>query len=349
MTNSNELIFFRPNRVWRCYLGGKLLDEMHGKMPGSDTLYPEDWLGSTTRASNGEHQSSPDEGLAKLPDGELFTDLLARQGKQLLGEDKRDLGVLCKFLDSAVRLPIQCHPDKPFAKTFFHSDHGKTESWFILETRKIDGEEPYLLMGFNDRATPERFASAVARQDLPAILAMMNKVPVSRGDSFLIPGRFPHAIGPGVLMLEVQEPSDWVIQPEEKIGDVTLSHTDMWSILDEKTGLACFDYTAYTPETAAARCRLRPRGDGFCKMLVGPSDTDCFCVERLNLAERKFAVITPGSWRLSIVTEGNGIVKTSSGQVEVHRGEVFLIPHGIGEVRFEAQTNLTVYLVTDGR
>lgn len=53
------------------------------------------------------------------------------------------MGVLVKFLDSAERLPIQVHPDKEKAKILFHSGYGKTEAWYILDGRKIHGENPY--------------------------------------------------------------------------------------------------------------------------------------------------------------------------------------------------------------
>ena len=46
-------LFFMPNRVWRCYSGGALLDKFVGNEKAEDGHFPEDWLASTTRAANG--------------------------------------------------------------------------------------------------------------------------------------------------------------------------------------------------------------------------------------------------------------------------------------------------------
>ena len=71
-----EPIFFQPNRVWWCYLGGVLLDEFTGRGPGKDDYFPEDWLASVTRAVNGERSQGPDEGLSRSAGGKLLLDML---------------------------------------------------------------------------------------------------------------------------------------------------------------------------------------------------------------------------------------------------------------------------------
>ncbi|MBA3846832.1 MAG: class I mannose-6-phosphate isomerase, partial [Planctomycetes bacterium] len=230
-------LFFQPNRVWRCYTGGLLLDRFLGRGPGQDGYFPEEWLASITRAENGEHSQGAEEGLSRLRRADGSPGPLMRGA---IGDERLD--VLCKFLDSAVRLPIQCHPDRAFARAHYRSEHGKTESWLILDTRRIDGEEPYLLIGFKPGIAPEAFARAVAAQDVRALEGMLNRIPVEPGDAYLIPGRVPHAIGPGVLMLEVQEPSDWVVQVERHCAGTRLSDQDMWGPLEPDVGLACFDY-----------------------------------------------------------------------------------------------------------
>ncbi len=248
-----EPIFFGPNRVWRCYTGGLLLERFVGAEAPCDAHLPEDWLASTVRAINGEHSRGPDEGLARTvhadgSQGELLVELLERDPAAILGEAHAakygpDLGVLCKYLDSAVRLPIQCHPDVPIARELYDSEFGKTESWHILDTRTIDGEEPYLLMGFKPGVTKEAFAQAVEAQDVEAMVSMLHKLRPQRGETYFVPARLPHAIGPGVFMVETQEPSDWVIQPERFCADTRLSDADMWGPLTPEQGLGVFDYT----------------------------------------------------------------------------------------------------------
>jgi len=59
----NQPFELLPNRVWRTYKGGAMLDQMQGKV-GEDTHFPEDWVGSATRAANMGRENLPDEGVA---------------------------------------------------------------------------------------------------------------------------------------------------------------------------------------------------------------------------------------------------------------------------------------------
>lgn len=336
MTPRDQLLFFQPNLVWRCYLGGKLLGEYVKNPRSEDSLFPESWLGSTTVANNGEHQTSPEEGLARLRSGELFRDCLASSGEALLGYQSKDLGVLCKFLDSAIRLPLQCHPDREFARKYCNSEHGKTESWFILETRSINGEDPYILLGFKEGVSPEAFREAVLKQDIPTLVNMLHKVPVKAGDAFFIPGRLPHAIGTGVMMLEVQEPTDLVVQPEKYIGDQELSDRDMWQNLTVEQGLACFDYRGSSREEILSKLQIQPQA-GQLSTLIGPDRTDCFQVQRLTLAPGESAALDLQHWKLAVVTKGSAAVQSNSNPAEqAGKGDVFFVPAGVKTLQVSA-------------
>jgi mannose-6-phosphate isomerase len=367
-------LFFISNRVWRCYTGGLLIDKMKGAPEPIDSHLPEEWLASTTRALNGPNQQSPDEGLSRLknPDG-TAGDLLinARPGKP---------EVLCKFLDSSVRLPIQCHPDRPFARRHYNSDHGKEESWFILGTRPINGIEPYLLAGFKPGVDKKAFIDAVKSQDIKTMEGALHRIPVKPGDAFFIPGRFPHAIGPGVFMLEVQEPTDWVVQPERFIGDTELTHSDMWGPLDPDLALECFDYdSAATLEETLKRIVITPKISAFpakagihscqepgspparggqdetvksdsvnqsaLESLIGPERTDSFSVDRLSISGAvDFPCKRP--WHIAIFTSGSGTLRTEGFQSIVHQGDCVFLPEGLSSVRYESTEGMTVYLVS---
>ena len=207
----------KPNRCWRCYLGGKLIDVMREEGNPTDGYFPEDWLASTVVAVNPDREGKPEfEGLsvAILADGSerYLRDLIEENPEAYLGKNHvekfgTNLGVLAKFLDSAEKLPVQCHPDKKAAKDFFKSDYGKTEAWFILDGRTIDGEEPYILMGFKEGVTKEMWRDLFEKQDIKGMDNCMHKIRVKPGDVFIIEGGCPHAIGSGCLLLEIQEPT----------------------------------------------------------------------------------------------------------------------------------------------
>ena len=223
---------------------------------------------------------SENEGIAKIDSHELnfiyFSELLNNHGETILGKKHYEkygtnIAVLCKYLDSAVRLPIQCHPDKEMAKKYYKSDFGKTECWHIISTRRIDGVNPYILLGFKENIRKEDFIKGVKEQNIDSVIEMLHKIEVVEGETYFVPARMPHAIGPGVFMLEVQEPSDWVIQPEQKCSDLELSHEDMWGPLTPEMGMEIFDYTGYTKEDLMLK--------------VSPSNELLKDLENLNITE----------------------------------------------------------------
>lgn len=358
MFTPRRVLRFAPNRVWRCYTGGASLEAFVGHADPRDGHLPEEWLASTTRALNGEKSQGPTEGLSRIRNadgtpGPLLAEVIAADPEGLLGAGAgTDLGVLCKFLDSSVRLPIQCHPDLAFARTHYDSAHGKTESWIILGGRTIDGVPPYLLMGFKPGVGKADFSRAVEAQDIPAMEAMLHRVEVRRGDVWFIPGRLPHAIGPGVFMLEVQEPSDWVIQPERFCADTRLSDADMWGPLSPATAMDCFAYGGDTLAELRRRLLLRPRTlqeqpGGRLDAIIGPETTDCFMVEKLA-ATGSFRFAARNRAAIGIVTAGEADLVASDERSPLRQGDVVLLPAGLGDFECLARDALEMYLVEAG-
>jgi len=335
-----------PCRVWRCYIGGYLLDTFVGNTDPHDSHTPEDWLASTVPAVNGPNTQGPTEGLACVRGedgslGPLLRDVLAADPAAYLGRvGAAELDVLCKFLDSAVRLPIQCHPDRAFAKEFFHSERGKAESWLVLDTRTIDGEEPYLLMGFKPGIRREDFIAAVHAQDVATMESMLHKIPARAGDSYFIPGRFPHAIGPGVFMLEVQEPSDWVVQPEASCAGSPLSRSDMWGPLSIERALDCFEYRGETVEQVIARTLQLPEmlnisSTGKIEIIIGPAATSCFAVQRVTVCGN-FTASCDAPYHIEVIVAGCGTLQVGDSITAVKRGDVLFVPFGVTSIEYIA-------------
>ena len=148
------------------------------------------------------------------------------------------------------------------------------------------------------------------------MLEMLHRVPVRPGEAYFIPGRFPHAIGSGVFLLEVQEPTDWVVQPERAVGHTQLTDSDMWGPLTPDVGLDCFDYAGALPlDETLAKVRLRGRGvtddaGGVVENMVGPDVTDCFRVDRLAIRDTlRYRPDAP--FHIAVVTEGRGAIARS--------------------------------------
>ena len=75
--------------------------------------------------------------------------------------------MLTKLIDSAERLTLQVHPDKPTALRLFQSQYGKTECWHILSGHPVNGEEPCIYYGFQPDMTRARGKRCSTRRIFP--------------------------------------------------------------------------------------------------------------------------------------------------------------------------------------
>lgn len=116
--------------------------------------------------------------------------------------EKYGLGfpLLIKFIDAQDNLSVQVHPDDTLAQEKY-GQNGKTEMWHVIEADEGAG----LYVGFNQKVTEQQYVSAVEAGTLEALLKFY---PVKPGDTFMIPAGTVHAIGKGVLLAEIQQPSD---------------------------------------------------------------------------------------------------------------------------------------------
>lgn len=322
-------IFFEKNRVWRVYTGGALFAEFFGD-DSVDGYEPEEWVASSVKALNKESKGEK-EGVSRVKGTELyFDDLLKKYPKEMLG-DREQFGVLIKLLDSAIRLPIQAHPDKAFSRKYFNSEYGKTESWIVLATRPGAA----LYFGFKEKITKEQFAKAVAESETNknVMEPLLNRVEVEPGDVFLVPARMVHAIGAGCLILEIQEPTDFTIQPEYWCGEYRLSEEEMYIGLDSETALDIFDYeTCGVAAVEKGRCYpkvLEETKQCLKEELISFEDTPCFSVQRYTIRDGEQQIcFAPAVY---VVTEGVGEVRYGEESRELKKGDYFFLPYAAKE------------------
>lgn len=333
-------VFFKRNRVARVYRGGKLFHDFFGD-PMEDGLFPEEWIASTVRARNRDSRD-PDEGISILePDGIPFTRYLLENPRVLGG--RAELGVLVKVLDSAIRLPVQAHPDKPFARKYFDSEHGKTEMWIVLATRG----QAHIHFGFKQSVTKEQFSDVVraSEQDKEAMVSLLNDVPVNPGDLFLIPPRVVHAIGQGCLILEVQEPTDFTLQPEAWCGDYRLNDFEKYLGLEPNVALECFDFKDLVGEKAVRRGRIEPRvirstDTVSVESLVSRADTPDFEVNRYSVRHGSLELHQGPS--VLIVIDGEGSLRGRGLMRAVAKGAYFFQPADARGIVIETSSRITV-------
>ncbi len=319
---TNRPIFFEKNRVARVYTGGKLFADFLGD-GSTDGFYPEEWIASAVRAINKGSDDSK-EGISKPIGSELyFDDLLARNKYEMLGP-KGKLRILVKFLDSAIRLPAQAHPDREFSRTYFRSEYGKTESWIILGTR----ENARIFFGFKDGVDEKAFRQAISDSefDKNAMEKLMQSITPKVGDVFLVPAKTVHAIGAGCLILEIQEPTDFTIQPERLCGDYKLSDDEMYLGLDPDDAVKCFDF-GKQPSARIAPKTVYEKNGVTVQQLIDESLTPCFVINRIKCDTGSYRLSVKDSYAVYIVTAGKGEIVGENYRYALRQGDYFFLPY----------------------
>lgn len=342
-----HIIPLQVNRVWRSYTGGANLDRLAGKPDGSDTHFPEDWLLSTTRAVNPGRNDSPEAGESAAVIGDRvlpLSQLLRQYPEPMLGAEHvanhgQKPGFLLKFLDSAVRLHIQCHPTREFSRKRLNADAGKAEGYFILATR--ENVAPYIYLGFQRPPDREVFKQAILRQDTEAILACFDPVPIKPGDVFLVPGGVPHAIGAGVLMVEIMENTDFAVRIEFECAGYRLPEASRFMGRDVDFALDMFAFTRHSPERLRNELFVIPQPieqqpGGELTALFHPGNNNCFQLKRLTVRER--FVFRQNAFHALAVTRGTGRIVSGTCAYPLRPGARFFLPAAAREFTLTADS-----------
>lgn len=321
-------------RVWRTYGGGAALDRWHGR-EGKNGMFPEDWAASTTRAINPGREEFV-EGLSRVVsmEGEPYlTDVIAADPEGFFGAAHlrafgEKAGFLVKLIDAGERLTIQVHPDKRYAKEILHSDYGKTESWYILgsNSREI---QPCIYLGFKPGVTREIWKDIFDRQDIPAMLDCLHRIPVQAGECYFISAGVPHAIGEGCFLAEIQEPTDYTMRTELVTpAGLRIHENQCHQGVGYEKMLDCFHYDGASMEETLARWRSEPvcvksTMEGRVDSLIDRRQTTLFSMRRIQV-NGQLALDAAGCMSILMILSGSGRIETEDGVMEIAQGDVLV-------------------------
>lgn len=293
-----------PNQPSTFYRGGGRIGGFRG--PGA-TDQPEDWVASTT-----SRFGLAPSGLTTLDDGGTLLAAVQADPVGWVGSDNPDTGVLVKLLDAGQRLPLHVHPTRDFARAHLGSPYGKTEAWLVLET----AGDPFVHLGFSRDVAADELARWVEAQDVAAMLAVTNRLPVRPGDAILCPAGTPHAISDGILLLEVQEPTDLSVLLEWEGFAPGPPQATLGLSLEEAMG--CVDRRACSPARLA---ELRTPGPGS----LLPAEADEF----FRMDELTAGAVAAG-FAVLVVIAGDGLLVGDWGSTALTRGSTLVVPAGAG-------------------
>lgn len=183
--------------------GGTKLSEM-GKYPGR-AYFGESWEIADLAPDVAPGVEDP---VTRVVDGRWrgwsLGGLAANLGYELMGPialtDSGRFPLLVKFLDAREHLSVQVHPTAAYTK-LHPGTHLKTESWYV-----VDADPGSALFLDVDPASSD--ARISADMDGVRIIPHLRQVPAQPGSFHHIPAGMIHALGAGVLVAEVQTPSD---------------------------------------------------------------------------------------------------------------------------------------------
>jgi mannose-6-phosphate isomerase len=342
------------NRVWRTYLGGKILDLIEGKPNPEDNHFPEDWIASITSAVNQGREYSISEGLSKTEINNVditLKKLLEKFPKEILGEKHykkygANTQFLLKFLDSAIRLHIQAHPSVPFAQKYLNSNSGKTEAYVILNVRD-EISEPYIYLGFQNPVSKNDLKQIIIEQNINKLTSCFEKIYVKPGDIFMVPGGFPHAIGEGIFMIEIMEPTDFVVRLEFERGGYILPEESKFMGRDVNFAIDMINFNSIPIEEIKKKYFCFPRlldeqEGGSEYILIDKNQTHCFSVHKFKV--NGGLIKNYNSFYVGIITNGQGTITAGSLKKKIKKGDKFFIPFFANDILYSAENEMEIVL-----
>jgi mannose-6-phosphate isomerase len=109
--------------------------------------------------------------------------------------------LLVKFLDSRDWLSVQVHPNDAHAKQLEGQPRGKTECWYVIDAQP----DAQLIFGLNQALDANSYRAFIEAGKTSDVLQFVS---VRSGDFIFVPAGTQHAIGPGLLIYELQQTSD---------------------------------------------------------------------------------------------------------------------------------------------
>lgn len=281
-------------RIW----GGRSLHTLFAKDLPEDVKIGESWE------------------LADLPDdksvvtngpltGKTLRDVVLEQTQALTGQTDSPLPfpLLIKLLDAQDVLSVQVHPDHATCERTGQGDP-KTECWYIIDA------EPgaCIYKGLRPGVTKTQFKDAIENGTVEDLLI---KLPVQVGECHFLPTGTVHAIGAGLLIAEIQQPSD------------TTYRVFDWNRVDDR-GQA----RELHIDQALDSIHFDPSDDDLTVKSIGRLvDCEFFRVDKGHQVPGAEMRLSPGTLRVHMILSGQGAYLDPDNQRETYRaGDCIVLP-----------------------
>lgn len=174
--------------------------------------------------------------------------------------------LLLKFLDASEHLSVQVHPSRAYAMRH-HDAHLKTESWYVLDAEPMESTEPVIFNGLREGLDEAQLRKMIADGTVVDALHTFAAVP---GQCYTLPSGTVHALGAGVLVAEVQTPSDTTF----RLYDWTSEYKRPQRELHLDQAMQCIDFDAPAPPDATSAKKGAP--------ISRLAETDFYTIDELR-------------------------------------------------------------------
>ncbi len=311
----------------RFYAGGARISSFRADPPCA-SHQPEDWVASTTCC-----HGCASLGLSRLPDGTFLADAVRAEPERWLGAEHvarygADTKLLVKLLDVGQRLPVHAHPHVDWAARHLGFKHGKAEAWYILTPGCV-------WLSLKEAVDDKDLLELVEAGKGTQLLDKMHKIDVVPHQTLYVPPGTLHAIGQGVMVVELQEPSDLSVLCEWEGFQIDgLKHGHLG--LGFPTALTAVDTKARTRDEAM---RLVTNGV-VSESVCAEESNEYFVLERLHVDGE---ASTRCGFAIMIVLEGDVALATEkSDALALKKGSTVVIPHDDGELKLQGKADVLV-------
>lgn len=318
---------FRPvykEKIWGGQKVKTVLNQEFSPLPNCGEVWVLSGVeGSQTEIENGFLAENDLNELVEI----YMSDLV---GDKVYAKFGNEFPILIKFIDANDWLSIQVHPDDELAMQR-HNCLGKTEMWYILDAEK--GAE--LISGLSKKVDPAGYQKHLKDGTLKEI---MNFEKVEKGDVYYMPAGRVHALGPGILLAEIQQTSDitYRIYDWDRIDSAGMTRE-----LHIKEALDAIDFSVQKKYKTDYKAVLNKTSD----LVESPYFTTKI-LEFDTPMKKDYSELD--SFVIYVVTEGKFEIISNESKCTAQMGEAVLVPASVNQIEFNPlmpSKLLEVYMV----
>lgn len=305
-------ILFHPilkEKVW----GGRSLEALGKNLPPGKAVgesweladLPKSIPGGRSVIANGEFA------------GQTLRQTIDTHKQEVMGDAKLALDggfpLLIKYLDARQNLSVQVHPSPEYAAQHPEA-HLKSEAWVVTQA----DPDAVIYKGVKPGVTAQRFADDIRGNDVVKDLVA---VPAKPGDCHYLPSGTCHALGAGIVVAEIQTPSDTTFRVYDWGRDASAAGRE----LHIEQALQCIHFGRNEPQSLPTPHKPIQL-DGIKTTYLCASEF--FQIERVDaLKKAKFPIVTSALPEVWMLIAGSGKIETDTGEIaDLCPGSTALIP-----------------------